>query len=66
MLLTNQGGATLWVRGDDAYGQGVLTAAPGAANAGTILLQSASSYWGSFLSIPDGLDNTSTGVIHVA
>ena len=66
VLLTNQGGATLWVRGDDAYGQGVLTAAPGAANAGTILLQSASSYWGSFLSIPDGLDNTSTGVIHVA
>ena len=66
MLLTDQGGATLWVRGDDAYGQGVLTVAPGAANAGVILLQSASSYWGSFLSIPDGLDNTDTGVIHVA
>ena len=65
VLVTNQGGVTLWVRGDDRFNQGVLTVAPGAVNAGTILLQSASSYWGSFLSIPDGLDNASAGVLHV-
>ncbi|HVS38085.1 MAG TPA: hypothetical protein VMS17_21180, partial [Gemmataceae bacterium] len=65
LLVTNQGGATVWVRGDDRFGPGVLTVAPDAVNAGTILLQSASTYWGSFLSLQDGLDNTATGVIHV-
>ena len=65
VLLNNLGSVTIWVRGDDLFNQGVLTTAPGAVNAGTILLQSASSWWGSFLSIPDALDNTGTGVIHV-
>ena len=53
VLLNNLGSVTIWVRGDDLFNQGVLTTAPGAVNAGTILLQSASSWWGSFLSIPD-------------
>ncbi len=65
VLLTNQGGVTLWVRGDDRFGPGVLSVAPDAVNAGTILLDSASTYWGSSLSLQDGLDNTTTGVIHV-
>jgi hypothetical protein len=67
VLATNEGaGIVLWVRGDDRFNQGVLTVASGAVNAGVILLQSASSYWGGFLSIPDVLDNAAVGVIHVA
>ena len=66
VLLNNlAAGVTIWARGDDLFNQGVLTTASDALNAGTILLQSASSWWGSILSIPGQLDNTATGVIHV-
>ena len=47
-LLGNEGpSVTLRVEGDDAFGQGVLTAAAGAVNAGSIVLGSTSAYWGS-------------------
>ncbi len=59
-------GVTVWVRGDGRFNQGVLTAAPGAVNAGVILLESASSWWRSILTIEDTLDNTSTGVVQVS
>jgi hypothetical protein len=59
-------GVTIWVRGDDRFNNGVLTVAPGAVNAGTILVESASSWWWSILSIQDTLDNASTGVIQVS
>ncbi len=59
-------GVTVWVRGDDRFNDGVLTVAPDAVNAGTILLESASSWWWSILSIQDTFDNASTGVIQVS
>ena len=43
----------------------MLTAAPGAVNAGIILLEAVDSYWGSFLAAPDSMLNTSTGLIAV-
>ena len=55
---------TLWVQGNDDYNQGVLTAAPGAFNAGTIILASTSAYWGEGLAAPAGLVNLAGG--HVA
>ena len=52
-LLGNEGpSVTLRVEGDDAFGQGVLTAAAGAVNAGSIVLGSTSSYWGTPWSPP--------------
>jgi hypothetical protein len=55
---------TIWVAGG-LDNQGTLTAAPGAVNAGTIVLESAASGWGSYLNAPDTLLNTSTGLIAV-
>ena len=65
VLLDNASPAvTLWVAGDDVGdNQGVLTAVPGAINAGTIELQSLGTHWDSFLAIDDTLVNTPTGVI---
>ena len=65
VLLDNASPAvTLWVAGDDVGdNQGVLTAVPGAINAGTIELQSLGAHWDSFLAIDDTLANTATGVI---
>ena len=45
--------------------QGVLIAASGAVNAGTILLETVGSYWGSYLTAVDTLINDVTGVIDV-
>ena len=41
-------GRTGHVHADDAYNQGVLTAAPGSVNDGAILLGLTSAYWGQF------------------
>ncbi|HVS37285.1 MAG TPA: hypothetical protein VMS17_17115, partial [Gemmataceae bacterium] len=66
VLLDNASPATtLWLQGNDAYTAGVLTAAPGAFNAGTIDLASDSVYWGETLAAPDGLVNLSGGRIAV-
>ncbi len=56
---------TLWVQGNDGYDAGVLTAAPGAFNAGTIVLASASDGWGDALAAPDGFTNLVGGRIAV-
>ena len=66
-LLGNEGpSVTLQVEGDDGFGQGVLTAAAGAVNAGSVVLDSTSSYFGSALAAPDTLLNASGGLIAVA
>jgi hypothetical protein len=66
-LLGNEGPAvTLRVEGDDSYNAGVLTAAAGAVNAGSIVLASTSSYWGSVLAAPGALLNAQGGLIAVA
>ncbi len=65
-LLENASAATtLWVQGNDGYNAGVLTAAPDAFNAGTIVLASVSDYWGETLAAPDGMVNQTGGHIAV-
>ncbi len=56
---------TLWVQGSSYNGDGVLTAAAGAVNAGVIDLASASTYWGETLAAPDGLVNLAGGRVAV-
>ncbi len=65
-LLENASAATtLWVQGNDCYNAGVLTAAPDAFNAGTIILASVGNSWGETLAAPDGMVNQTGGHIAV-
>ena len=64
VLLDNASAAvTLWVGGLDGLGYGELSAAAGATDAGTILLQSFSPGTVSYLAIQDTLVNLPTGTI---
>ena len=59
-------GVTLWVQGSDWNGSASLTAAPGAVNAGTILLEPIHhDYWTSDLFVGPSFTNAATGVIDV-
>ena len=59
-------GVTLWVQGSDWNGSASLTAAPGAVNAGTILLEPIHhDYWTSDLFVGPSFTNAATGVINV-
>ena len=62
VLLENASPAvTLWLEGSDGFGWEAMTAAPGAINAGTIVLGSNSDGEGETLAMPDGLLNTASG-----
>jgi RHS repeat-associated protein len=65
-LLDNASPAvTLWLQGNDWYQQAVLTTAPGATNAGTLLLSPTSATWGDELIAPTPLLNVPGGLIKV-
>ena len=58
--------ATVWVQGNVNYGASTLTLAPGAANLGTLRLESASgSGFTSNLAVAGGSDFTNTGIVQV-
>jgi hypothetical protein len=58
---------TVWVQGNNSFGQAVLTTSDAATNAGTILLQSIDNTWQSTLTVSTGtLTNAASGLIQVS